>query len=80
MKFKIITDSLKIEEALKQMLEHNTDEFLKAGFLVEYNVIKNGFELEFKFVNKAAKASMTNIVGRNMLLWSMRSKFKVIRT
>jgi hypothetical protein len=76
MKFKIITDNLKVEEALKQIVSHNDEEFLKAGFLTEYAVENYGYSLTFNFVNKMAQMGMTNILGKKIMLKSIKDKLK----
>jgi hypothetical protein len=76
MKFRIITTSTKIEDAIKQLITHNDDEFLKSGFLLDYETTENGYYLIFKFMSPAAKAGMTNPLGRRILLAAMKSKLK----
>jgi hypothetical protein len=76
MKFRIITTSTKIEDAIKQLIKHNDDEFIKAGFFLDYETTKNGYYLIFKFVNPAAKAGMTNPLGRRAMLSAMKKKLK----
>ena len=78
MKFEIISDNPKIEEALKQITAHNDQEFLKAGFYTAYTKEGDRFFLIFTFVNPMAKAGMTNPLGRNIMLKSMKDKLKKI--
>jgi hypothetical protein len=78
MKFEIISNNPKIEEALQQIVAHNDEEFLKAGFYTEYVKIDDKLYLIFKFVNPMAKAGMTNPLGRNLMLKSMKDKLKKI--
>jgi hypothetical protein len=76
MKFKIITDNLKVEEALVQIVAHNDEEFLKAGFITEYAIENDGYSLTFKFLNPMAKMGMTNVLGRRLMLRSIKDKLK----
>jgi hypothetical protein len=89
MKFEIISSNPKTEEALQQIVSHNEQEFLKAGFYTEYVKIDDAtaqtseghqskYYLIFKFVNPMAKAGMTNPLGRSIMLKSMKDKLKKI--
>jgi hypothetical protein len=75
--FEIISKNPLTEEGLRKLVAHNEKDFVKAGFITQYEKVSDGvYHLIFTFGNPMAKAGMTNPLGVRLMIHSMKKQFK----